>query len=347
MKNKKSTLIGYVIFFFVVALVMTISFFAYAIANKKSDGNVMVISITMLIVIILLSLLCTLADILRRKIMIDKPVQKILTATDRMSEGDFSVRVNPTHAYESYDEYDLIMENLNRLAGELEKSEILKTDFISNVSHEIKTPLSSIKNYATLLKREGIDEDTKNKYLAVILSSTERLSSLVSNVLKLNRLENQELVIDTETFKLDGLLSECVLAFEKAIESKNIILNCDIDEVVINSSRGYLEIVFNNLISNAVKFTSEGGEISISLKKQANKAIIIVSDTGVGISKDVGKRIFDKFYQVDGSHAQEGNGLGLALVKKVIDLLGGEISVTSEVGVGSSFTISIKGVING
>lgn len=347
MKNKKLTLIGYVIFFFVVALVMTISFFTFAIVNEKSGGNVTIIAITMLIVIIVLSLLCTLADILRRKIMVDKPVQKILTATDRMSEGDFSVRVIPTHAYESYDEYDLIMENLNRLAGELEKSEILKTDFISNVSHEIKTPLSSIKNYATLLKRDGVDEETKNKYLAVILSSTERLSNLVSNVLKLNKLENQELVIDTERFKLDGLLSECVLSYEQVIEDKNITLNCDIDEVEINSSKGYLEIAFNNLISNAVKFTSNGGEISVSLKKQANKAIITVSDTGVGISKEVGERIFDKFYQIDGSHAQEGNGLGLALVKKVIDLLGGEISVTSEVGVGSSFTISVKGVING
>ncbi len=342
MKNKKITIIGYFIFFLVVATVMTVSFFAYAIVNEKTDGNVTSIVVTMLIVIILLSLACTLADILRRKIMIEKPVQKILTATDRMSEGDFSVRVNPTHSYESYDEYDLIMENLNRLAGELEKSEILKTDFISNVSHEIKTPLSNIKNYATLLKRDGIDNATKNKYLAVILSSTQRLSNLVSNVLKLNKLENQELVIEIENFKLDGLLAECILSFEQAIEDKNITLDCDIDEVEINSSKGYLEIVLNNLISNAVKFTPNGGKVAVSLKKYGNKAEITVSDTGVGISKEVGERIFDKFYQADSSHSEEGNGLGLALVKKVVDVLGGEIYVTSEKGVGSSFTIVVR-----
>ena len=166
----------------------------------------------------------------------------------------------------------------------------------------------------------------------------------MTNVLKLNKLENQTLSPAFRRFRLDEMLAEAALAYEDVIERKHIDLICDLEETEIASAPDYLEIVWNNLLSNAVKFTGEGGTISLSLRTEGGKAIVRVADTGCGISAETGKHIFEKFYQGERSHAQEGNGLGLALVKKVIDLIGGEISVESEVGKGSAFTVTLHGV---
>ena len=162
------------------------------------------------------------------------------------------------------------------------------------------------------------------------------------NILKLNKLENQPLKEDFKRVKLDDMLAESVIAFEDKIEEKGLQISCDLEQIEIVTCPDYLQIVWNNLISNAIKFTQNGGSVSISLKQEDNFAIVKVSDTGCGISKEVGERIFDKFYQGDTSHAQEGNGLGLALVKKVIDVLGGKICVDSQVGKGTVFTVSLN-----
>ena len=165
---------------------------------------------------------------------------------------------------------------------------------------------------------------------------------MITNVLKLNKLEHQELNLEYQKIRLDQMLEEAVLSFEDLIDRKNITLDCNLEEVEIFSSASCLEIVWNNLISNAIKFTEPDGKITIKLYRQLGDVIVEVADTGCGISKDVGARIFDKFYQGDTSHAQEGNGLGLALVKKVIDTIGGQISVESQLGKGSKFTIVLK-----
>ncbi|MBQ7348408.1 MAG: sensor histidine kinase, partial [Clostridia bacterium] len=222
------------------------------------------------------------------------------------------------------------------------KSEILKTDFISNVSQELKTPLAIIQNYVMLIQQKDLDEETKDKYVKTVLQATKRLSDLVSNILKLNKLENQQLSTESETVRLDEMLANAVINYEELIEEKNLNIECDLDELEIFSCPSYLEIVWNNLISNAIKFTEKGGKISVSVKKHGEKAVVTVSDTGCGISPETGAHIFDKFYQGDTSHSQEGNGLGLALVKKVIDVLGGEISVKSELNKGSTFIISLR-----
>ena len=343
-KKKTSSFLGYVIFFLTIACAVIVALYAYILSDRLSGGNRAVISVVMLAVIILLSLLCTLFDIVRRKVMIDRPVRDILEATEKIAAGDFSVRLTTLHTYEKYDDYDLIKENLNVMAAELGKSEILKTDFISNVSHELKTPLAIIQNYVSLIGKSGLDEDTRQRYVKTVLSATKRLSDLVGNVLKLNKLEHHELSTETENIRLDDMLAKAVLAYEDLIDEKELEIECDFDEVNIVSAPSYLEMVWNNLISNAIKFTEKGGKIRVSVKSDGEKSVVKVSDTGCGISPETGARIFDKFYQGDTSHSQEGNGLGLAMVKKVIDVLGGEISVESELGKGSTFTIVLKDV---
>ena len=341
-KKKTSSLPGYLIFFVTVSCVVTAALTIFVAVNRLTEGNSGVIAVSMLIVIIAVSAVYTLIDIIRRRIMIDRPVRKILAATQRIAEGDFSVRLTATHSYERYDDYDLIMENLNVMAAELGRSEMLKSDFISNVSHELKTPLAIIKSYVTLMQSDELDRETRKGYAKTVLDATERLSNLVTNILKLNKLENQALSLETEEVRLDGMLEESILHFEGQIEKKELELECELDEVCIVSAPTYLEIVWNNLLSNAIKFTEKGGRITVSLKKEGERAVVRISDTGCGISPEVGAHIFEKFYQGDTSHSHEGNGLGLAMVKKVIELLGGEISVSSEVGKGSTFTIALK-----
>ena len=337
---------GYLIFFLTVAVTVTVALAAFVLVNRHSGGNTPVIVITMIVVIGLLSALCTVADLIRRRIMVDRPVRKILDATERIAAGDFSVHLVATHSYERYDDYDLIMENLNIMAAELSRSEILKADFVSNVSHELKTPLTIIRNYLSLLERDNLDADSRKKYMETVREATGRLSDLITNILKLNKMENRKIAPEPEEIKLHDMLANSILQYEEIIDRKGLELCCELEEVTLHSDPGYLEIVWNNLISNAVKFTEAGGRIGVFLNREGDKVIVKVTDTGCGISPEVGARIFDKFYQGDTSHAGEGNGLGLALVKKVIDVLGGEISVESEVGRGSTFTIVLKDLKN-
>lgn len=340
--KKTSSFIGYVIFFITICVASVIALYSYILADTLSNGNKIVIAISVLIAILLMALLCTIVDIVRRKIMIDRPVREILEATEKISSGDFSVSLKTDNTYDKYDDYDLIKENINIMAAELKKSEMLKSDFISNVSHELKTPLAIIQNYVSLIQNENLDKQTRDKYVKTVLQATKRLTDLVSNILKLNKLENQQLSVETENVRIDQMLENAIINMEELIEQKELNIDCDLDEVSIFSCPSYLEIVWNNLISNAIKFTDKGGTIFVSVKKEGDRAVVKVKDTGCGISAETGARIFDKFYQGDTSHAQEGNGLGLALVKKVIDILSGEISVSSQLNKGSTFTISLR-----
>lgn len=349
MKRNKSRVssinwVGVISFFALIAFIMQMAILCYDYIREKTS-NLSLIAVLILIEIIILSTFCTVIDWIRRKIMVDRPTKKILNATEKIAEGDFSTRLEITHEYGKYNEYDLIMENLNKMAAELQQNEVLKTDFISNVSHEIKTPLAVIQNYATLLQDDTLDSETRKNYATTLIGASKRITDLITNILKLNKLENQEIQEKPETFPLTEALAEIVVEFEPIIEKKNIHLDCDFDDVTIYSSKSLLEIVWNNLISNSIKFTPDGGEIKISLKRTNTNVEVKITDTGCGMTSEVGARIFEKFYQGDTSHATQGNGLGLALVKKVIDIVGGEISVQSELGKGSTFTILLKDVV--
>ncbi|MBQ8696978.1 MAG: HAMP domain-containing histidine kinase [Clostridia bacterium] len=292
-----------------------------------------------LINVVFLSLLLTVLDALRRKFTVDRTVKRITDAAKRITEGDFSVRIEKT----GDEAFSQIIDCLNIMAEELSGTETLRTDFIANVSHELKTPLSVMQNYATLLKSPHITEEERIEYADAINGASKRLANLITNILKLNKLENQQITPKCETYDLSEQLCECLLSYEHAWEKKGLNIETDIEDgVTVMSDPEMMSLVWNNLISNAVKFTGEGGTVSLSVKNENGYAVVTVSDTGCGISPEVGKHIFDKFYQGDTSHATQGNGLGLALVKRVIDITGCDISLTSEPGKGSSFRVSIK-----
>ncbi|MDE6472640.1 MAG: HAMP domain-containing histidine kinase [Clostridia bacterium] len=338
--GKSSTVWGYVLFFIAIVVIITLAIPIYDYARQKSGGDKAVLSVVMLLVIVFLAGLGVLVDVLRRRFTYEKPLEQIRQATEQIAKGDFSVRLNMDSRL-NFSGYDEIMQNLNVMAQELSKSEILKSDFIANVSHELKTPLAVIQSYCQLLQEKNLGEEEKIKYAQALIQASKRLTDLVSNILKLNKLENQQILTELEDVKINAQLEELIVSYVDLIEEKGIELEVDLQDVTINSVAGYLEIVWSNLLSNAIKFTQSGGNIKVSAKLVDGKAVVSVSDSGCGMTSDTGKRIFEKFYQGDTSHTQEGNGLGLALVKKVIDKLGGSISVTSELGKGSTFTVTI------
>ena len=293
--------------------------------------------------VILLSFLCTIIDEIRRKFMVDRPVGQIIKAAEQMMTGDFSVRIPPLHGIANADGFGVIADYFNQMAQELSGTETLRTDFIANVSHELKTPLAVIQNYGTMLQQQDLPENKRLEYAKAITDASRRLANLITNILKLNKLENQQIYPKAETYDLGEQLCECLLTFESAWEDKALDIETDVEaEVMINSDGELLSLVWNNLFSNAIKFTPPHGKISLTLKAEGEFAVVQVSDTGCGISPEVGKHMFEKFYQGDTSHATQGNGLGLALVKRVIDIVGGDISVSSEVGKGSIFTVKLR-----
>lgn len=298
--------------------------------------------------ILLLSLLCTAIDGLRRRYMVERPVKRILSAAEKIMQGDFSARIQPIHSIDSMDGFDSIIDCFNKMAAELSGTETLRTDFIANVSHELKTPLAVMHNYGTMLQQPGLPEEKRLEYARAVTDASRRLADLISNILKLNKLENQQIFPAAERYDLGEQLCECLLGFEELWEKKSLEIETELAEgVMVRSDREMMSLVWSNLFSNAVKFTEPGGRIRLTLRTEGDMAVVCVSDTGCGISREVGAHMFDKFYQGDTSHAAQGNGLGLALVKRVIDITGSEIDVESEVGKGSVFTIKMRRITDG
>ena len=270
----------------------------------------------------------------------EEPLNKMAEAARKVSEGDFSVYVPTIHTADKLDYLDVMIMDFNKMVEELGSIETLKTDFISNVSHEMKTPISIIKNYAQLLQTGKATEEQQKEYTRGIEDAASRLSSLISNILKLNKREHQRITPEVEVYDVCRQLCESALLFEDAMEEKGIELEADLeDTALIKADASLMELVWNNLLSNAVKFTERGGSITVRQTSDESHVRISVSDTGCGIAKESINHNFDKFYQVDTSHSTEGNGLGLALVKRVLELMDGEIQITSEEGKGSTFLV--------
>lgn len=290
--------------------------------------------------IIILAGLLVLIDTIRRKITVERPVKQINEALRKMMTGDFSIRLNPQYSQNVFAE---IMKNINLAAKELSGVETLRSDFIANVSHEMKTPLAVMQNYGTLLGTPGLSEDKRTEYAKAVTDSCKRLADLMTNILKLNRLENQQIYPQKTTYNLSEQLCTCLLAYENVWEQSQIEIETDIaEDVFITADTELLSLVWNNLFSNAFKFTPDGGKVSVSLTAGDYYAVVRISDTGCGMTPETGAHIFEKFYQGDTSHATAGNGLGLALVKRIMDITGSEISVTSTLGVGSIFTVQLR-----
>jgi signal transduction histidine kinase len=231
---------------------------------------------------------------------------------------------------------------INQMAEELSSVETLRTDFIANVSHEMKTPLSVMQNYGTLLQAPGLGEEKRIEYAKGVTDASHRLAEMMTNILKLNRLENQQIFPEISEFNLGEQLCECILQFENVWERKNIEINTDIaEDIKVEADAELLSLVWNNLFSNAFKFTGEGGTVSVSLAATEHHAIVKVCDTGCGMTAEVGAHIFEKFYQGDTSRSVQGNGLGLALVEKILRLEGGQIQAENCPDGGCRFTVTL------
>ncbi len=292
--------------------------------------------------LIVISLLVTVVYNIFKWFTIKIPITKLLDATHKIMEGDFSVRVKFFHIFGVVNEFDVLANDFNKMAEELSSIETLKNDFIANVSHELKTPISVINSYSTMIQSPDITEEERKEYAQIITNASSNLSELITSILKLNKLENQQIFPEKKRYVLNEQLCECMLNFENEWENKNLNIETDLDEeVIIDADGELLSLVWTNLISNAVKFCDEGDTVHISLKKENDRAVVRISDTGCGMSREVMIRIFEKFYQGDSSRATRGNGLGLALVKRIIDITNGEIEVESEEGVGSEFTVML------
>ena len=271
----------------------------------------------------------------------EEPMQKLAEATKRVAEGDFSVYIAPLHTAEKLDYLDKMIVDFNTMVEELGSVETLKTDFISCVSHEIKTPLAIIQNNAELL-RMGELTGKQREYVEAIFWSSRRLADLISNILRLNKLENQTIAPAVETYDLCEQLAQCAVAHEPAWEKRELDFEADMeDHAEISADPALMELVWNNLLSNAVKFTEPGGQITLSERSEGDVIRVSVRDTGCGMSEETQKHVFEKFYQGDTSHAMAGNGLGLALVWRVLQLNDFGIEVESELGRGSVFTVVI------
>lgn len=272
----------------------------------------------------------------------DAPMRKLGEATRQVAGGDFSVYMEPAHTADQYDYIDVMFLDFNKMVEELGSIETLKNDFISNVSHELKTPLSIIKNTASLIKKANLSAEMQAEYATSIMEATDRLSALITNILRLNKLENQAIESAAEPYDLCRQLTDCLLQFEPLWDKKELEIEVDIeDRAIITADASIMEIVWNNLISNAIKFTEPGGKIELRQMSDTHLITVSVSDSGCGMDEETMKHIFDKFYQGDPSHAKEGNGLGLALVQRIVERAGGTLSVESHPGTGSAFTVQL------
>lgn len=339
----------YVLFFLLVAFLVTcsmmlfVSVLADTLQLKLTSENVTIAAKLTFGNVVLLSLLFTIIDAIRRKLTTGKITEYIANAADKIVKGDFSVRIKAVTKMGVDENYNKIIHCFNMMAEELAGVETLRTDFIANVSHEMKTPLSVIQNYGALLQMQDLDEEKRMEYAQGVAEGSRRLSDMMTNILKLNKLEKQQIYPKTEEYDLGEQLCECLLQYESVWEEKNIEIETELaEDVKVNTDGELLSLVWNNLFSNAFKFTPEGGRVTLILEPTEHHAIVKVMDTGCGMSQEVGDHIFEKFYQGDTSHAAQGNGLGLALVKRVVDILQGEISVESTVGKGSTFVVKFR-----
>lgn len=270
------------------------------------------------------------------------PLRKIAKAARQIAEGDYSVKMPPLRKDGKKDEFEVLIEDFNRMAEQLGSVEMLKSDFIANVSHEIKSPLSIIQSYTKALKDPTMTVKQHDQYVDTILTATQNLNTMISNILKLNKLQHQEIPLAAKEYQLGEQLRRCSLDFIEKWQEKHITFHIDVQDIVIHYDASLLELVWNNLISNAIKFTQCGGKIFLTSYVKGDMVYVSIKDTGRGIPEEAMTRIFDKFYQVDISHSGEGNGLGLALVKRIIEIVHGKITVQSKENEGTEFIVSLK-----
>ena len=288
--------------------------------------------------IFVISLLIGTADTMFVSRWIIKPINKLGKAMQQVAAGEFDLEL---HEEQRFKELEDIYESFNRMTKELKATEILQTDFVSNVSHEFKTPINAIEGYATLLQgSENEGRELQEKYIGKILSNTHRLSNLVGNILLLSKVDNQAIPTKPSTYRLDEQIRQAILQLEPEWEKKEIEFDIELERIEYTGNEVLLMHVWNNLIGNAIKFDPQGGMVRIRLWKNDERILCTVEDNGPGIKPGDEAHIFDRFFQSDSSHKEEGNGLGLALVKQIVKTEGGQVTVAN-LEKGCRFTIQL------
>ena len=266
-----------------------------------------------------------------------KPLKEVTDATKKVAKGDFTVNLETNRV----DEIGELTKNFNKMVKELNNMEYLSKEFISNVSHEFKTPIASIQGFAKLLKEDNLTDEEKTEYMDIIIEESDRLTNLANNIQSLSKIENKEILSTDQEILVDEQIRKCIVILNQKLEDKNIDISLEGENIKLFGNEDLLQQVWINLINNAIKYTNENGKIEINIEDGKNFVNIEIKDNGIGVEKEKQERIFEKFYQADPSRGTEGNGLGLAIVKKIIDLHEGKISLESEVGKGSTFKVML------
>ena len=322
----------------VLLAVLSVYIFIWTGVIVEADEQINVANVVLIMVLVSL-VLGWVISLFASKVPL-KPVNSLINRMNSLAAGDFSVRLQFGKAVSNYSAFNELSESFNTLAEELEKTEMLRSDFINNFSHEVKTPIVSISGFAKLLKRGNLTEEQRIQYLTAIEEESRRLSDMATNVLNLAKVENQAILTDLCEFNLSEQLRSSVLLLEGKWSNKDLNLVLDFPEYTLEANEELLRHVWINLLDNAIKFTEPRGTVSVAIKDIGDELAVSVSNTGKEIAPEKLERIFNKFYQADESHATEGNGIGLAVVKRVVELHSGSVEVISANGL-TTFTVSL------
>ncbi len=270
-----------------------------------------------------------------------RPLKQLSNASKKIASGDFSVSIEELEYKDDDTELNDLIKNFNIMAKQLSKIETLRSDFIANVSHEFKTPLATIQGYVTLLEDDKLTKEERSNYLNIIFDATKKLTNLTSNILKISKLENQEVEICKKEYNVSEQLREVIILLQASWEKKNIEFNLDLPDCMVISDEELLQQVWMNVISNAIKFSNLDGRIDVSLVSRSNYISVVIKDYGSGMDEETLSHVFEKFYQGDKSHSRDGNGLGLSLVKRIVTICHGEIKLDSKLNEGTTVTINL------
>jgi signal transduction histidine kinase len=302
------------------------------VAITNDSGVILLLTVTVLLCVAIGSTLMFFATK-----FISKPIQHISDVTKEITKGNFEMQIH----YKSNDEIGVLAKNFNLMTEELKNIEYLRKDFMSNVSHEFKTPIASIHGFVEMLRDKTLPQERFNEYIDIIIDETKRLNNLSSNILRLSKLDNQLIQNKKTSFSLDEQLRRTILLFEEQWSKKNLELDINLEKVNYEGDEELVQQLWINLIGNAVKFSFDYGTVNVSLKQTDLAVVVEVKNEGIGISEESIPRIFEKFYQGDPSRSGEGNGLGLAIVKRIIEICNGTISCESKEELGTCFTVTL------
>lgn len=338
--KKRSGFFNIQLFFTLVVMAEILVAVAAAAVLASLLGSALHVSLrprTLLWLILFSFIIGTLCAFLVNRIIF-APVKRLSESMRRVAEGNFGLKLDTKSCITEVND---IYQSFNLMEKQLAATEILQTDFVSNVSHEFKTPISAIEGYATLLQDEGLTDAQRSEYAQRILLNTGRLSHLAGNILLLSRVDNQAIQTPGRTFSLDEQIRQTIVLLEPRWSEKDIEFDVELDNAEFTGDESMLMHVWNNLIGNAIKFSPQGGVLAMRLRHEQDGLLFTLDDQGPGVKPEAMTHIFEKFYQGDGSHRQDGNGLGLALVKRILDRCGGSVWAENLPGGGCRFSVRL------